>query len=84
MGIVLNLEEDNVGGVVLLGDSDDINEGDTVKRTGRIASLKVGEGMLGRVINTLGELSMAKVTYKAKLLRCHSKEKHQELFIVSR
>lgn len=54
MGIVLNLEEDNVG-VVLLGDSDDINEGDTVKRTGRIASLKVGEGMLGRVINTLGE-----------------------------
>ncbi|MDY0076110.1 MAG: F0F1 ATP synthase subunit alpha [Bacteroidales bacterium] len=54
MGIVLNLEEDNVG-VVLLGDSDNINEGDTVKRTGRIASLKVGEGMLGRVINTLGE-----------------------------
>jgi F-type H+-transporting ATPase subunit alpha len=54
MGIVLNLEEDNVG-VVLLGDSEDINEGDTVKRTGRIASLKVGEGMLGRVINTLGE-----------------------------
>ncbi|MBZ0242688.1 MAG: F0F1 ATP synthase subunit alpha, partial [Bacteroidales bacterium] len=53
MGIVLNLEEDNVG-IVLLGDSDDINEGDTVKRTGRIASLKVGEGMLGRVINTLG------------------------------
>ena len=54
MGIVLNLEEDNVG-VVLLGESEDINEGDTVKRTGRIASLKVGEGMLGRVINTLGE-----------------------------
>src|SRR5690554_4839689 len=44
MGIVLNLEEDNVG-VVLLGESEDINEGDTVKRTGRIASLKVGEGM---------------------------------------
>jgi len=54
MGIVLNLEEDNVG-VVLLGDSTDINEGDTVKRTGHIASLRVGEGMLGRVINTLGE-----------------------------
>ena len=54
MGIVLNLEEDNVG-IVLLGGIDDLNEGDTVKRTGRIASLKAGEGMLGRVINTLGE-----------------------------
>jgi F-type H+/Na+-transporting ATPase subunit alpha len=54
MGIVLNLEEDNVG-VVLLGEIGGINEGDAVKRTGRIASLKVGEGMLGRVINTLGQ-----------------------------
>jgi len=54
MGIVLNLEEDNVG-IVLLGGIEGINEGDTVKRTGRIASLRVGEGMLGRVINTLGE-----------------------------
>ncbi len=53
-GIVLNLEEDNVG-VVLLGESNEINEGDQVKRTGKIASLEVGEGMLGRVINTLGE-----------------------------
>lgn len=53
-GIVLNLEEDNVG-VVLLGEIEDLNEGDTVKRTGRIASLRAGEGMLGRVINTLGE-----------------------------
>lgn len=53
-GIVLNLEEDNVG-VVLLGDAHGINEGDTVKRTGRIASVKVGEGLLGRVVNTLGE-----------------------------
>jgi F-type H+-transporting ATPase subunit alpha len=52
-GIVLNLEEDNVG-VVLLGKSDDISEGDTAKRTGLIASLKVGEGMLGRVVDTLG------------------------------
>lgn len=51
--IVLNLEEDNVG-AVLLGSSDSIVEGDTVKRTGRIASIKVGEGMLGRVVNTLG------------------------------
>jgi F-type H+-transporting ATPase subunit alpha len=53
-GIVLNLEEDNVG-VVLLGKSLDIKEGDTVKRTERIASLKVGEGIVGRVVNTLGE-----------------------------
>ncbi len=52
--IVLNLEEDNVG-AVLLGSSDQIVEGDTVKRTGRIASIKVGEGMLGRVVNTLGQ-----------------------------
>ncbi|WP_316835757.1 F0F1 ATP synthase subunit alpha [Pedobacter nutrimenti] len=53
-GIVLNLEEDNVG-VVLLGPSDNIKEGDTIKRTKKIASIKVGEGMLGRVVNTLGE-----------------------------
>lgn len=53
-GIVLNLEEDNVG-VVLLGSSDEIKEGDTIKRTKRIASIKVGEGMLGRVVNTLGQ-----------------------------
>ena len=53
-GIALNLEEDNVG-VVLLGDSKSLNEGDICKRTGRIASIKVGEGLLGRVINTLGQ-----------------------------
>ncbi|MGB0849982.1 MAG: F0F1 ATP synthase subunit alpha [Bacteroidia bacterium] len=53
-GIVLNLEEDNVG-AVLLGSSTEIKEGDTVKRTNRIASLKVGEGMLGRVVDTLGQ-----------------------------
>ncbi len=53
-GIVLNLEEDNVG-VVLLGQSDEIKEGDTIKRTRRIASIRVGEGMLGRVVNTLGQ-----------------------------
>ena len=54
MGIVLNLEEDNVG-IVLLGNAGNLNEGDICKRTGLIASLKVGEGLLGRVINTLGE-----------------------------
>ncbi|MDH3697088.1 MAG: F0F1 ATP synthase subunit alpha [Flavobacteriaceae bacterium] len=52
-GIVLNLEEDNVG-VVLLGPSKEIKEGSTVKRTGRISSIKVGEGIVGRVVNTLG------------------------------
>ncbi|MXV17594.1 F0F1 ATP synthase subunit alpha [Hufsiella ginkgonis] len=53
-GIVLNLEEDNVG-VVLLGAFDEIKEGDTVKRTNKIGSIKVGDGMLGRVVNTLGQ-----------------------------
>lgn len=53
-GIVLNLEEDNVG-AVLLEPSGDLKEGSTAKRTGTIASVKVGEGMLGRVVNMLGE-----------------------------
>lgn len=53
-GIVLNLEEDNVG-VVLLGAYDEVKEGDTVRRTKKIASIQVGEGMLGRIVNTLGQ-----------------------------
>src|SRR6478609_3376131 len=53
-GIALNLEEDNVG-VVLMGEMSDLQEGSKVKRTGQIASIKVGEGMVGRVVNTLGE-----------------------------
>ena len=53
-GIALNLEEDNVG-AVLLAPSGDLKEGSSVKRTGRIASIKAGHGMLGRVVNTLGE-----------------------------
>ncbi|WP_109850943.1 F0F1 ATP synthase subunit alpha [Aquimarina sp. AU58] len=52
-GIVLNLEEDNVG-VVLLGSSTEVKEGATVKRTQRIASINVGEGIVGRVVDTLG------------------------------
>lgn len=52
-GIALNLEEDNVG-AVLLGSSNKVKEGDTVKRTNRIASVNVGEGMLGRVVDTMG------------------------------
>lgn len=54
MGIVLNLETDNVG-VVLLGSTSLVKEGDTVKRTGKITSVNVTESMLGRVVNTLGE-----------------------------
>ena len=53
-GIVQNLEEDNVG-VVMLAEASTINEGDSVKRTKRIASIRVGEGLVGRVINTIGE-----------------------------
>src|SRR6187397_1711141 len=53
-GIALNLEEDSVG-AVLLGHSTDIKEGDTVKRTGRIISVPVGEEMVGRVVNALGQ-----------------------------
>jgi len=52
-GMVLNLEEDNVG-CILFGESSHIMEGDTVKRTGRVASMPVGEQMLGRVVNPLG------------------------------
>jgi F-type H+-transporting ATPase subunit alpha len=53
-GMVLNLEEDNVG-CILFGESHEISEGDTVKRTGRVASMPVGEQMLGRVVNPLGQ-----------------------------
>jgi F-type H+-transporting ATPase subunit alpha len=53
-GMILNLEEDNVG-CILFGESSEIKEGDTVKRTGRIASVPVGENMLGRVVNSLGQ-----------------------------
>ena len=53
-GMVLNLEEDNVG-AVLLGDQKNINEGDTVKTTGRVVEVPVGDCMLGRVVNALGQ-----------------------------
>ena len=52
-GMVLNLEEDNVG-AVLLGDTSGISEGDTVKTTGNVVEVPVGDGMLGRVVNALG------------------------------
>lgn len=63
--VVLNLEEDNVG-VVLMGRSDKIKEGSTVRRTGKIASLPVGEGVIGRVINPLGEPIDGKGPIKGK------------------
>ena len=71
--IVLNLEEDNVGAVTL-GSSNNIKEGDIVKRTGKIASIRVGEGMLGRVVDTLGSPIDGKgpitgVTYEMPLER---------------
>lgn len=66
-GIVLNLEEDNVG-AVLLGLSSKIKEGDTVKRLRRIASIMVGEKLLGRVINTIGEPIDGKGAIQGELL----------------
>src|ERR671911_80537 len=54
VGLALNLDERSIGAVVL-GDSDDIEEGQTVKATGRILSVPVGDGVLGRVVNALGE-----------------------------
>ncbi|MBK6285685.1 MAG: F0F1 ATP synthase subunit alpha [Draconibacterium sp.] len=66
-GIVLNLEEDNVG-AVLLGLSSKVKEGDSVKRLQRIASIMVGEQLLGRVINTLGEPIDGKGSIQGKLL----------------
>jgi F-type H+-transporting ATPase subunit alpha len=65
-GIALNLEEDNVGAVIL-GPTEGISEGDTVKRTKRIASIKVGEGLLGRIINTIGEPIDGKGPIEGKL-----------------
>ena len=63
--IVLNLEEDNVG-VVLMGPSEAIKEGDKVRRTARIASINVGEGMVGRVVNSLGQPVDGKGPIKGK------------------
>ena len=64
--IALNLEEDNVG-VVMMGDSKSIKEGNKVKRTGQIASIKVGDGLVGRVINMLGEPIDGKGPIKGEL-----------------
>ena len=68
-GIVLNLEEDNAG-VVLLGASTSIKEGSIVKRTERIAALKVGEGIVGRVVDTLGNPIDGKGPIEVKHMKC--------------
>ena len=65
-GMVLNLEEDHVG-IVLFGSSKGIKEGDNVKRTNKIASIKVGEGILGRVVDTLGNPIDGKGPIKGEL-----------------
>lgn len=67
-GMVLNLEEDNVG-AVLLGDTTNINEGDTVKTTGRVVEVPVGDAMLGRVVNALGQPIDGKGPIESKKFR---------------
>ena len=67
-GMALNLEEDNVG-AVLLGDSKNINEGDTVKTTGRVVEVPVGDVMLGRVVNALGQAIDGKGPIESKKYR---------------
>jgi F-type H+/Na+-transporting ATPase subunit alpha len=67
-GLVLNLEQDNVG-VVILGDATNIKEGDTVKRTGRIADVPVGDAVMGRVVNALGQPVDGKGPIETKLRR---------------
>ena len=64
-GMVLNLEEDNVG-CILFGESSEIKEGDVVKRTGKVASFPVGEAMLGRVVNALGQPTDGRGPIKAE------------------
>jgi len=79
-GIVLNLEEDNVG-IVLLGNAINVKEGSTAKRTNRIASLNVGDGIVGRVVNTLGLPIDGKGPIQGKTYEMPLK--HLELFLES-
>ena len=81
--IVMNLEEDNVG-AVLLGPTDQVKEGDTVKRTRRIASINVSENMIGRVIDPLGNPSTVKARLSERNARCRWNEKLWALFTASR
>ena len=73
----MNLEEDNVG-AVLLGPTDKIKEGFVVKRTKRIASIRVGEGMLGRVIDRWANRSTARGWLAANCMICHWNGKLRE------
>jgi F-type H+-transporting ATPase subunit alpha len=68
VGLVLNLEEDNVG-VVLLGDFETVREGDIVKRTGKIAQVPVGEALIGRVVDALGQAIDGKGPIESKFSR---------------
>jgi F-type H+-transporting ATPase subunit alpha len=81
--IALNLEEDNVG-VVLMGEGLDIKEGSKVKRTGKIASIKAGMGLVGRVINTLVRQLTERVPLQVTCMKCHLSERLQALFSVNR
>jgi len=81
-GMVLNLAEDNVG-VVLFGKSTNIREGEIVKRTKKIASLKIGDGIVGRVVNTLGIPIDGKGPIKGETLICQSNVKLLVLSIES-
>jgi F-type H+/Na+-transporting ATPase subunit alpha len=78
MGVILNLESDSVG-VVLFGDSQLVAEGDIVRRTGRIASIKAGDGMVGRVVNTLGKPIDGKGTIKGDLFEMPLERKAPEV-----
>ncbi len=77
-GVVLNLEQDNVG-IVLFGASHLVKEGDLVRRTGQIASVDVGEGLLGRVVNTLGEPIDGKGSIKGELFAMPLERKAPEV-----
>lgn len=77
-GVVLNLEQDNVG-IVLFGASSKVREGDLVKRTGQIASIEVGDGILGRVVNTLGIPIDGKGSIKGELFTMPLERKAPEV-----
>ena len=77
-GMALNLEEDNVG-IVIFGDDRGIKEGDTVKRTQKIVEVPVGKGLLGRVVDALGNPIDGRVLFKV-VSQVELKLKHQVLF----
>ena len=81
-GIALNLEADNVG-AVLLGRSSSVKEGDTVRRLGKIASVKVGDGMVGRVVDTLGQPIDGKGPIQGELYEMPIERKARVLSFVS-